>query len=78
MRNANGINADEVFGSDNLNYAVNIADAGRLDSTLQADDDSDTDYNAKIEQRLMRGKVYILRIRLYYVNITGEAAVMLW
>lgn len=45
---------------------------------LQADDDSGTDYNAKIEQRLMKGKTYILRIRLYYANATGEAAVMLW
>ncbi len=45
---------------------------------LQADDDSGTDYNAKIEQRLMKGKTYILRLRLYYANATGEAAVMLW
>jgi hypothetical protein len=45
---------------------------------LQADDDSGTDFNAKIEQRLMSGKSYILRIRLYYANATGEAAVMLW
>lgn len=45
---------------------------------LQADDDSGTDYNAKIEQRLMKGETYILRIRLYYANVTGEAAVMLW
>ena len=45
---------------------------------LQSDDDSGTDFNAKIEQRLMSGKRYILRIRLYYANATGEAAVMLW
>ncbi|MCB1786983.1 MAG: hypothetical protein H6953_05695 [Chromatiaceae bacterium] len=45
---------------------------------LQADDDSGTDYNAKIEQRLMKGKSYILRIRLYYAQASGEAAVMLW
>ncbi len=45
---------------------------------LQADDDSGTYYNAKIVQRLMKGKTYILRIRLYYAYATGEAAVMLW
>lgn len=45
---------------------------------LQSDDDSGTDFNAKIEQRLMSDKSYILRIRLYYANATGEAAVMLW
>ncbi len=45
---------------------------------LQADDDSGTDYNAKIVQRLMAGKTYILRIRLYYAQATGETAVMLW
>jgi hypothetical protein len=45
---------------------------------LQADDDSGTDYNAKIVQRLMAGKTYILRIRLYYAQAVGETAVMLW
>ncbi len=45
---------------------------------LQADDDSGSDYNAKIEHRLMKGTTYILRVRLYWANAAGETAVMLW
>lgn len=45
---------------------------------LQADDDSGTDYNAKIVHRLRKDRRYILRIRLYYAHAAGEAAVMLW
>ncbi|MGR8930878.1 MAG: M12 family metallopeptidase [Gammaproteobacteria bacterium] len=42
------------------------------------DDDSGTDLNAKITARLMRGRNYILRIRLYFAEQAGEGALMMW
>lgn len=45
---------------------------------LAGDDDSGTDYNAKISTRLRKGRKYVLRIRLYYEDSSGETAVMLW
>jgi len=42
------------------------------------DDDSGTGLNAKIVARLMRGRSYILRIRLYFAEQAGEGALMMW
>ena len=42
------------------------------------DDDSGTGFNARIQARLMRGRTYILRIRLYYAEQSGEGALMMW
>ncbi len=42
------------------------------------DDDSGTSLNAKIVARLVRDRNYILRIRLYYAEQTGEGALMMW
>ncbi|MGD2083184.1 MAG: M12 family metallopeptidase [Chromatiales bacterium] len=42
------------------------------------DDDSGTDLNARIVARLMRGRTYILRIRLYFAEQSGEGALMMW
>ncbi len=42
------------------------------------DDDSGTDTNATIRTRLIRGRKYVLRIRLYYADVSGKSAVMLW
>lgn len=42
------------------------------------DDDSGTDLNARIDVRLVRGRHYMLRVRLYYAEQSGEGAVMLW
>lgn len=42
------------------------------------DDDSGEDYNANIEMKLVKGRNYVLRIRLYYSNRFGETAVMMW
>jgi len=64
---------------------------GRLDTVMvlfeeidgapvyyEGDDDSGTGLNAKIEARLMRGRTYILRIRLYFAEQAGEGALMMW
>jgi len=42
------------------------------------DDDSGTNFNARIEMRLVRGRTYYLRLRLYSAWATGQGAVMLW
>jgi hypothetical protein len=68
----------QTFGEADTLMVLFEDDGGGEPVYLQADDDSGTDYNAKITQRLMKGRRYILRIRLYYANATGEAAVMLW
>jgi hypothetical protein len=45
---------------------------------MDGDDDSGSDLNAKIRCRLIRGRTYILRVRLYYAGVNGSGAVMLW
>ncbi len=45
---------------------------------LTADDDSGEDRNAYIRVKLIKGREYILRIRLYYASSLGETAVMIW
>ena len=44
---------------------------------LAGDDDSGTEFNAMIENRLLGGRTYYLRLRLYY-DRSGRGAVMLW
>ncbi len=45
---------------------------------LTADDDSAQDRNARITTRLLKGRTYVLRVRLYYRSAGGDCAVMLW
>ena len=47
-------------------------------SYIDGDDDSGWDRNAGIVHRLYRGREYILRIRLYYVDIGGQTAVFMY
>jgi hypothetical protein len=42
------------------------------------DDDSGEETNASIRFKLIKGHEYVLRIRLYYRNRSGETAVMMW
>ena len=42
------------------------------------DDDSGEDRNAYLKLRMARGAKYVLRLRLYYADHTGETAVMWW
>lgn len=42
------------------------------------DDDSGQDRNALLRLRLLRGKTYVLRVRLYHATHAGETAVMWW
>ncbi len=43
-----------------------------------ADDDSGWNRNASLSVRLVKGRDYLLRIRLYFSEASGETAVMLW
>ncbi|WHI47563.1 matrixin family metalloprotease [Microbulbifer sp. JMSA004] len=43
----------------------------------KGDDDSGTSLNAKLNVRLVRGRSYVLRVRLNYIETLGEAALML-
>jgi len=42
------------------------------------DDDSGEAYNAHIVERLYAGREYVVRLRLYWQNRTGDLALMLW
>lgn len=45
---------------------------------LSGDDDSGEDRNASMRVRLRTDRAYVLRVRLYYADRTGETAIMLW
>lgn len=45
---------------------------------LEGDDDSGTNTNSKIVNRLISGRTYYLRLRLYYANNVGQGGIMLW
>jgi hypothetical protein len=57
---------------------VLFEDNGGTLTHLAADDDSGWQRNASLQVRLVRGREYVLRIRLYYAQDEGECAVMLW
>ena len=43
----------------------------------KGDDDSGSDLNSRIEQRLFKGRRYFLRLRLYFTEASGEGAVIM-
>ena len=45
---------------------------------LEGDDDSGTSLNAKVRQRLFKGRRYIVRVRLYHAQQAGEGVLMMW
>ena len=45
---------------------------------LPAADDSGSEKNARLAFRLERGRRYLLRLRLHYIRVAGEGALMLW
>ena len=67
----------QTFGNADT-IMVLFEDDGNEPRYVTADDDSGTHYNSKINYRLMAGKKYILRVRLYFPSDTGESAVMMW
>lgn len=45
---------------------------------LEADDDSGTNLNSKIEVKLFKDKKYVARVRLYWAGASAQTAIMLW
>ena len=45
---------------------------------MAGDDDSGTDRNARIQQRLVKGRRYVVRLRMYWAGESGQTAVMYW
>lgn len=45
---------------------------------VTGDDDSGLDRNASFRTKLFAGRRYVLRVRLYYAQRSGETAVMMW
>lgn len=45
---------------------------------LTADDDSGTDFNAQLSHRLLKGRSYVVRARLYYARARGEGSIMMF
>ena len=43
---------------------------------LAGDDDSGTDRNAQITVKLLQGRTYVARLRLYYAGASGATAIM--
>lgn len=67
----------QTFGSSDTVMVLFEDNNGNLEH-FAADDDSGWDRNARMEVRLVRGRNYILRVRLYFSQGSGETAVMLW
>lgn len=67
----------KTFGQADTVMVLFVEENGEL-RYLAGDDDSGEDYNAQLNMRLFKGKKYVLRIRLYYAEGTGQTAVMLW
>lgn len=66
-----------TFGTSD-SVIVLFEDTGNELVYLQGDDDSGEDLNASMTHRLIKGKRYILRARLYYKALGGEMAIMMW
>jgi hypothetical protein len=66
-----------TFGESDTVMVLFERDAGHL--RYQAgDDDSGEDRNATLRLKLFQGREYLLRIRLYFSQGSGETAVMMW
>lgn len=57
---------------------VMLEKTGTEEIYLGGDDDSGTDTNARIIARLNKGRIYLIRIRLYYAEAEGEGSVMIY
>jgi hypothetical protein len=47
-------------------------------SVYLAGDDSGTNFNSRIQLRLIKGRLYYLRLKLYSAGASREGGVMLW
>ncbi|MEM7025905.1 MAG: matrixin family metalloprotease [Pseudomonadota bacterium] len=66
-----------TFGTSDTILVLFEDDGGEL-RYMEADDDSGRNLNAHLEVRLVKGRSYVLRVRLYHEDRAGETAVMMW
>ena len=66
-----------TFGSADT-VMVLFEDTDGTTTYLDGDDDSGEDFNSSLTVKLIKGRQYVLRIRLYYANRSAETAVMMW
>jgi hypothetical protein len=67
----------QTFGTSDSVMVLFENDNGQLRYRI-GDDDSGEDTNAYFRIKLIKGRSYVLRIRLYYSDRPGETAVMMW
>lgn len=67
----------QTFGESDVVIVLFEDDSGEP-RYLAGDDDSGDERNSKLTIRLLKGRRYILRVRLYWANASGRTAVMLW
>ncbi len=67
----------ETFGTMDT-VMVLFEKSGTNEIFLAGDDDSGKDTNSKIRKRLIKGRKYIIRIRLYYAEDEGTGSVMVY
>lgn len=67
----------QTFGASDTLMVLFEDNNGSLEH-FAADDDSGWGRNANLSVRLVRGRKYILRVRLYFSEDSGETAVMMW
>lgn len=67
----------QTFGASDTVMVLFEDDNGQLRYRTGADD-SGQDINASFRIKLIKGRRYVLRIRLYYSDRPGETAVMMW
>jgi hypothetical protein len=66
-----------TFGTSDSVMVLFEDDNGELRYRI-GDDDSGEDYNAYFRYKLIKGRKYVLRVRLYYSDRPGQTAVMMW
>jgi hypothetical protein len=66
-----------TFGTADTVMVLFEDDGGEL-RYLKGDDDSGTDRNAKLTTKLVKGRRYRLKVRLYWAGDSGQTAVMYW
>lgn len=66
-----------TFGESDVVMALFEDDGGTL-RYLGADDDSGTGLNARLRIRLLAGRRYVVRLRLYWAGGSGQTAIMYW
>jgi Astacin (Peptidase family M12A) len=68
----------QTFGTSDTVMVLFLEEANGAVRYLAGDDDSGEDRNALIRRRLLAGRKYIVRVRLYYAESYDETAVMAW